>query len=64
MTGEYNGQKIAVKTVQTNAEKLYIKSLLSELKIMIHLGKHPGIVNLVGAQTQSLNKGMRKTYGT
>lgn len=34
-----------------------VRSLISELKILIHLGKHLNVVNLLGAVTKNLNKG-------
>lgn len=34
------------------------KALISELKIMIHMGKHVNVVNLVGAVTRSIRKRM------
>ena len=40
--------------VKPQADITYIKALMSELKIMIHLGKHLNIVNLLGACTTSL----------
>lgn len=33
------------------------KSLMDELKILIHLGHHANIVNLMGAVTKSIQKG-------
>ena len=45
---------VAVKMVKPQADITYIKALMSELKIMIHLGKHLNIVNLLGACTTSL----------
>jgi len=34
-----------------------IKALISELKILIHIGQHLNIVNLLGACTKELRKG-------
>nr|CAD7601089.1 unnamed protein product [Timema genevievae] len=34
----------------------YLKALASELKIMVHLGKHLNVVNLLGASTKNLAK--------
>ena len=34
-----------------------IMALLSELKLLIHLGQHLNIVNLLGAYTHELNRG-------
>ncbi|KAK9873019.1 hypothetical protein WA026_020752 [Henosepilachna vigintioctopunctata] len=47
---------VAVKTVKRNAEHTYIKALASELKIMVHLGKHLNVVNLLGACTKNVAK--------
>ena len=47
---------VAVKTVKKDAGVLYFKALLTELKIMAFIGKHPNIVNLIGACTQNLRK--------
>ncbi len=47
---------VAVKMVKPHADITYIKALMAELKIMIHLGKHLNILNLLGACTTSLNK--------
>lgn len=46
---------VAVKMVKRNCDITYIKALASELKIMIHLGKHLNVVNLLGACTGNLN---------
>lgn len=34
-----------------------LKALISELKIMIHIGQHLNVVNLLGACTKELSKG-------
>ena len=47
---------VAVKMVKANADIMYIQALMSELKIMIHLGRHLNIVNLLGACTKGLAK--------
>ena len=47
---------VAVKMVKPHADITYIRALMAELKIMIHLGKHLNIVNLLGACTGGLNK--------
>ena len=49
---------VAVKTINPYAGKDMLKSLMSELKIMSHLGQHPNIVNLLGAITTRLNSSM------
>ncbi|XP_018563845.1 vascular endothelial growth factor receptor 1-like [Anoplophora glabripennis] len=47
---------VAVKMVKKNTDHIYIKALVSELKIMIHLGKHLNVVNLLGACTKNVAK--------
>lgn len=47
----------AVKMVRSNIDPVYIKSLITELKIMIHVGKHMNVVNLLGAYTKNIIKG-------
>ncbi|KAB7500972.1 Vascular endothelial growth factor receptor 1 [Armadillidium nasatum] len=38
-------------------DKVHLRALIMELKIMIHLGKHLNIVNLLGAHTSNIDKG-------
>lgn len=47
---------VAVKMVKPNAEESHFRALMTELKIMAHLGKHLNVVNLIGAQTKNLTK--------
>ncbi|XP_025418891.1 vascular endothelial growth factor receptor 1 isoform X3 [Sipha flava] len=47
---------VAVKMVKPNTDPSHIKALASELKIMIHLGRHLNVVNLLGAYTGNINK--------
>ncbi|XP_035711954.1 vascular endothelial growth factor receptor kdr-like isoform X2 [Folsomia candida] len=56
--GSLDGRNIAVKTLKRNADVNYLRSLLTELKVMIYLNEHPNIVNLVGANTKHLDKGI------
>lgn len=42
-----------------NADNACIKALSSELKILVHLGKHVNVVNILGACTKNVAK--RKT---
>jgi FMS-like tyrosine kinase 1 len=44
----------AVKMVNKFAGYNAIKALASELKIMVHIGKHINIVNVLGACTKDL----------
>ena len=47
---------VAVKMVRRSTESTYIRALASELKIMVHLGKHLNVVNLLGACTKNITK--------
>ncbi len=51
-----NSIDVAVKTVKHDMEMLYFKTLLSEVKIMAHIGKHPNIASLVACNTQNIRK--------
>ncbi|CAG7731176.1 unnamed protein product [Allacma fusca] len=59
LKGSVDTSPVAVKTLKSDAEKMHLTALMSELKILVHLGnagKHPNIVNLVGAYTKLLQK--------
>ena len=45
---------VAVKMVKRDADITYVKALMAEIKIMIHLGRHINVVNLLGACTRDL----------
>lgn len=47
---------VAVKMVRRTTEPTYVRALASELKIMVHLGKHLNVVNLLGACTKNICK--------
>ncbi|XP_069980826.1 platelet-derived growth factor receptor alpha isoform X2 [Penaeus vannamei] len=47
----------AVKMVKSHVDVTHLESLMVELKILSHLGKHINIVNMLGANTVHLNKG-------
>ena len=44
----------SVKMVKRDADITYVKALMAEVKIMIHLGRHINVVNLLGACTKDL----------
>lgn len=48
---------VAVKMVKDVSDREQTKALLSELKVLIHLGQHVNILNLIGACTKEINKG-------
>lgn len=48
---------VAVKMLKERADVHQRKALMAELKILIHLGRHLNIVNLLGAVTKNVVKG-------
>ncbi|CAG7731353.1 unnamed protein product [Allacma fusca] len=48
--------QVAVKTVRPNVDLQYFRALLSEVKVMTCIGRHPHIVNIVGACTKDIRK--------
>ncbi|XP_073993998.1 PDGF- and VEGF-receptor related isoform X3 [Rhodnius prolixus] len=48
---------VAVKMAKKNSDFALVKSLVSELKIMSHLGQHLNVVNLLGACTSGIYTG-------
>ncbi|XP_055681384.1 platelet-derived growth factor receptor alpha-like isoform X2 [Lutzomyia longipalpis] len=47
---------VAVKMVKKNTDNEVMRALISELKIMVHLGQHLNVVNLLGAVTKNIAK--------
>ncbi|SPP79789.1 blast:Platelet-derived growth factor receptor alpha [Drosophila guanche] len=47
---------VAVKMVKRTADNEVVRALVSELKIMVHLGQHLNVVNLLGAVTKNIAK--------
>ncbi|GAA6235240.1 platelet-derived growth factor receptor beta [Lates japonicus] len=52
LTHSQSSTKVAVKMLKTTARRSETQALMSELKIMSHLGPHLNIVNLLGACTK------------
>ena len=50
---------VAVKMVRSAANDAALKDLVSELKVMIYLGSHLNILNLLGACTKNIHKGRK-----
>ncbi|XP_013391626.1 vascular endothelial growth factor receptor 1 [Lingula anatina] len=48
---------VAIKMVKDCYDSSQIKSLISELKVMIHLGHHLNILNVLGAVTKNIRQG-------
>lgn len=51
---------VAVKMVKPNADNEVMRALISELKIMVHLGQHVNVVNLLGAVTKDIAKSKKE----
>ncbi|XP_023245092.1 vascular endothelial growth factor receptor 1-like [Copidosoma floridanum] len=47
---------VAVKTIRKNADSMYLSALAKELKIMVYLGQHLNVINLLGACTKNIAK--------
>ncbi|XP_021702029.1 vascular endothelial growth factor receptor 1 isoform X3 [Aedes aegypti] len=47
---------VAVKMVKKQTDNEVMRALISELKIMVHLGQHLNVVNLLGAVTKNIAK--------
>ena len=52
---------VAVKMARSTADASALESLVGELKIMIHLGSHLNVVNLMGACTD-ISRGQFTVY--
>ncbi|XP_057368624.1 vascular endothelial growth factor receptor 1-like [Daphnia carinata] len=48
---------VAVKMVKSQTDVAALEALVRELKILIHLGSHVNVVNLLGACTKEMHKG-------
>ena len=51
---------VAVKMVRSATNKAALEDLISELKVLVYLGSHLNILNLLGACTKQLHKGKIK----
>ena len=49
---------VAVKMAKSALNTTCLESLASELKILIHLGPHLNVVNLLGACTKEIDNGL------
>ncbi|KAB7500453.1 Platelet-derived growth factor receptor alpha, partial [Armadillidium nasatum] len=57
LNGKESPTRCAVKMCKFGHDMAHLRALITELKIMIHLGKHLNIVNLLGAHTSNIDKG-------
>lgn len=53
---------VAVKMVRSQTNDAGMDALISELKILIYLGSHVNVVNLLGACTKQITKGTSNSY--
>jgi len=61
----YNGQcerngenkSVAFKTTKDSTNVQSLKSLLAEIKLLIYIGSHPNIIELIGAYTEQIQNG-------
>jgi len=55
-------EEVAVKTTKNvedkEAQRQQLKSLLSELKLLVYIGQHPHVIRLAGAYTRQLKTGI------
>ena len=54
-------QTVAVKMVRSQTNITAMEALISEMKILIYLGTHLNVVNLLGACTKQISKGFTKS---
>lgn len=55
---------VAVKMMKSRTDCVQLKALRSEVKIMIHIGRHVNIVNLLGACSKDFaSKGRSRAVG-
>jgi len=52
---------VAVKMARDKNNVAALEALVSELKILIHLGSHENVVNLLGACTKNISRGFPKS---
>ena len=50
---------VAVKTTKSVMNVAALEALVSELKILIYLGSHLNVVNLLGACTKEIHRGFK-----
>ena len=51
---------VAVKMVRSKTSVTALEDLVSELKVLVYLGSHLNVLNLLGACTKQLHKGKIK----
>ena len=56
-SNQNRARNVLVKSVKSKSEMSDLKCLISELKLLIHIGTHLNLVNLLGAWTKNIGKG-------
>lgn len=49
---------VAIKSCKPGADIIALRALLAEIKIMLYVGKAPNIVQILGANTSDLTRGI------
>jgi len=57
--GTLKNEPVAIKTLKPEADQCHLKALMTELKVLLYLGKHNHLVSLQGAYTRNLHKGIK-----
>jgi len=55
--GRIKTGEVAIKTTRMGVDKIYLKALVQEIKVLAYLGSHENIVNMCGAHTAKLRQG-------
>ncbi len=55
---DINSRTVAVKMIKSTSNSSALECLVSELKILIQLGPHLNVVNLLGACTKEIIQGI------
>jgi hypothetical protein len=53
---------VAVKMIKSATNVSALEALVSELKILIYLGSHLNVVNLLGACTKQISRGLKQIF--
>lgn len=60
MSGKTKSEiEVAIKTLKEITDDANLKAMMSELKVMIYIGKHENLVSLYGAITSKLSQSMK-----
>jgi len=54
------GLPVAFKTTKAGCPSSALKGMMSEIKVLLYLGKHENIVTILGAYTAEIKQGFKK----